>query len=378
MSLRGPSLRPGSDDFAALLLLPPAPRPPTAIAISIAYTPPIRFVMKQLKRCNTSTLDIILPVDADLSNRQRVQIATIGALVAGIYSLVTLLMDQENIPHFGSNSVETKLLLMRHDLDGPSVLSHRQPHLRFDPLIDLLFLAKCQRMWDRLFVTEGEEAEQLYRRIRTKTSETYEWTAFRTICADPQRVPGGLIFHQSATPGVTAAVDSSKLVRILVYADLSKFDLNDKVLLTVATLLFGAPPSPDTCTLLILDVSETEENDDPPMGRPIASREWEMQAINFLSVVVNLQTEVRKRKDSGAFTKLQQTDSLLFGAFELVCLSAQDQRLSRDSFDGQNMALVKFEGQSRPAVANMADLEQTCEFVCEIPLLKDLSNEMDL
>lgn len=151
-----------------LLLLPPAPSPPTAAALKTAYGETVGEVLKEVATHSSDTekaavLEIALAcshlVDAQDQPRASLYDET-QALVAGLYRLVTATAARENINVEDADGVDARVILVAWSPDKTPKSSMRVP---YGPIIDIETLARSGRQWQFAFGVESEAGEGMVR-----------------------------------------------------------------------------------------------------------------------------------------------------------------------------------------------------------------------
>lgn len=157
-----------------LLLLPPAPWPPSYSALNAAYSAPIASTLTKLQSGlrNTTTgscLEIALPVPFLHQHRGKTRselYPLVQQLVAGLYKLVCVVAAKQAINVEDAEGIDVKLILLAHSRNPDELGSqHSTGNRVFGPVIDLPTLAVSQRPWKSVFSVESEDGETLLRQF---------------------------------------------------------------------------------------------------------------------------------------------------------------------------------------------------------------------
>jgi len=244
-----------------LLLLPPAPSPPTFTALKAAYGLSLSSILTELSR-STGTgggviLDVALPCDHLYVKHDQPRSSTYGTtqrLVAGLYKLICVISAKESIDVEDAEGIDPRLLLLAYPRNGKSdqALISRPELDTQGPIIDIPTLASCSRPWDTIYAVESEEGEQILRNFLSSRPQD------RNI----HRVPGGIV-HVSAQDDATSAAPPSapgkKHHSVAVGGTFDHLHIGHKLLLTMFALaLDPAPDAADTEQSLTIGITGDE------------------------------------------------------------------------------------------------------------------------
>ncbi|KAF1832721.1 pantetheine-phosphate adenylyltransferase family protein [Decorospora gaudefroyi] len=246
----------------ALLLLPPAPSPPSYAATKAAYNSPLFTVLKELaryaRRTHESTLlEIALPcphLHGRLDGPRAPLYATTQQLVADLYKLVCITAARESIDTEDTESVDARIVLVAYPRDGqlttPSAESIPEQELQ-GPAIDMHTLARSRRAWDTLYAVESEEGERVLKSFLSLSSTQ------RPV----SKVRGGIVSVESPRPK-TSSVDKQDIsinhLSVAVGGTFDHLHIGHKLLLTMfAFTLARRLPSPADATPSVLTVGIT-------------------------------------------------------------------------------------------------------------------------
>ncbi|KAF2440329.1 pantetheine-phosphate adenylyltransferase family protein-like protein [Karstenula rhodostoma CBS 690.94] len=241
----------------ALLLLPPAPSPPTYAALKAAYSAPLLTVLQQLARSperahERAILEIALPsphlygqLDAP---RGRFYAAT-ESLVAGLYKLVCILAAQNAIDTEDAEGVDARIILVAYPrngkLDEPAPESTPE-HETQGPAVDLYTLARSPRSWEHIFSVQCEEGEGLLK----------NFLALSGVQRPVQRVRGGIVTVESAAPS-ESQVSPVNHRSVAVGGTFDHMHIGHKLLLTMFAFVLGRRHSHDGQAPSVLTVGIT-------------------------------------------------------------------------------------------------------------------------
>ncbi|KAK4995775.1 hypothetical protein LTR66_004485 [Elasticomyces elasticus] len=145
-----------------LLLLPPAPSPPSQSALRAAYRETLVQVLKEVaaassESSNGAILEIALacPHLVDQEDRPNSEIyAETQTVIAGLYKLICVVAAQEKINVEGADGVDVRILIVSWSPDQSDTV-----RLPIGPIVDLQTLANSQRPWQYAFGVESAEGE---------------------------------------------------------------------------------------------------------------------------------------------------------------------------------------------------------------------------
>lgn len=226
----------------ALLLLPPAPAPPTYAALKAAYNAPLFTVLRQLARTPRSAqepalLDIALPCPhlyGRLDAPRGPLYATTQQLVANLYKLITVIATQHAIDTEDAEGVDARIILVAYPrngkLDSP-VADSTPEHEAQGPAIDLHTLAQSARSWDAVYSVESEQGESVLNSFLSLSKTE------RSV----SKVRGGIVTVETSAQD-TASIAQSSTPNHFAVAVGGTFDhlhIGHKLLLTMFAFMLG-------------------------------------------------------------------------------------------------------------------------------------------
>ncbi|KAF2192250.1 pantetheine-phosphate adenylyltransferase family protein-like protein [Zopfia rhizophila CBS 207.26] len=244
-----------------LLLLPPAPSPPTYAALKAAYGSCLFIVLRQLSRSPRRTqepiiLDIALPCHhlyGRTNSPRNALYATTQSLVAGLYKLICVIAAKDSIDTEDSEGVDARVILLAYPRNGKLIRSSEDEDSEQEfqgPVISLHTLARCSRSWDAIYAVESEEGEELLKNFLSKGSSERNIT----------RVRGGIV-QVSSLEHPSPTDNSSTLKNHLSVALGGTFDhlhIGHKLLLTMFAFVLGRrSPSDDDKIPSVLTIGIT-------------------------------------------------------------------------------------------------------------------------
>lgn len=158
-----------ADPQRLLLLLPPAPLPPTFTPIKSAFGDPIRQVLKEAAdRSSESSKAAILEIALacpHLVSSENVARSTLYAetqsILASVYRLICIIAAQENVNVEDQDGVDVRILLVSWSSDTHVAGSSVTAELPYGPVVSLQTLARSGRSWQQAFVVDSKEGEAL-------------------------------------------------------------------------------------------------------------------------------------------------------------------------------------------------------------------------
>ncbi|OCL00965.1 uncharacterized protein K441DRAFT_650490, partial [Cenococcum geophilum 1.58] len=220
----------------SLLLLSPAPSPPTFAALKAAYGSPLFSVLRELARSptrsqGTTILDIALPCE-HLYRRQSVPrnalYSTTQSLLAGLYKLICVISAKESIDVGDSEGIDARVLLVAYPRNGQldQSLESRPGSESQGPIIDIQTLACSQRSWETVYAIESEEGEQILKNFLLAGKADRE----------VHRVRGGIVqvsAKDEQTPPTDAPAHFKRHLSVVLGGTFDHLHIGHKLLLTM-------------------------------------------------------------------------------------------------------------------------------------------------
>jgi phosphopantetheine adenylyltransferase len=245
----------------ALLLLPPAPSPPSYAALKAAYNSPLFTVLKELARSpRTSKQSVILEIALScphlygrLDAPRAVHYATTQQLVADLYKLICILASKEAIDTEDSEGIDARVILVAYPRDGQltTPLPDSTPEQELQgPAVDLHTLARSSRTWDAVYSVESEQGERVLN----------SFLSLSKTQMPVSKVRGGIVSVQSPEPASSVhETDTPKNhLSVAVGGTFDHLHIGHKLLLTMfAFMLQRRQPSTSDATPSVLTVGIT-------------------------------------------------------------------------------------------------------------------------
>ncbi|QGI78805.1 unnamed protein product [Fusarium fujikuroi] len=263
----------------SLLLLPSPPCPPSASTLSAAYRSPLTAVLTKLKQSPTPQTLIVglaLPLLSGSSpNSKRIAWTNAQYLLAGLYTLTSVICAKENIPvdvGAGNGSVDVRIVLIDHE-------KGRRYEQDFDggfeanctAVLDLAAFATKVRPWEAVYHPSCEEGYELLSSFLKLAGGYRRWNQF----------DGGIEFvAERATKGLQHGGTFDHL------------HPGHKLLLHASVLLLNIPPkdSDKTCTLVV-GISSDELLVKKKYAEELQSWDERSQTVlSFLSTLLDYDT----------------------------------------------------------------------------------------
>jgi len=175
---------------STLLLLPPAPHPPTYAALKAAYHAPLAPLLRSLATppppaaasAPRPTLDIALPLPL-LATRRGAPRAALFAptqkALAALYRLVASIGAKERLCVEGDEGLDVRVVLLAMGRGGED-----EGQEYGSAVVGLEGLARCAARWDDVVGVEGEEGERVLRAFLSRV---------RGGDVSVRRVKGGIV-----------------------------------------------------------------------------------------------------------------------------------------------------------------------------------------
>lgn len=255
---------PSHKPLGALLLLPPAPSPPTYAALKAAYNAPLLTVLRELSRSpmrqhKRAVLDIAVPCPhlfGQLEAPRGPLFATTQSLVAGLYKLICVIAARNAIDTEDAEGVDARLVLVAYPRNGrleqAAVEGTPEDEVQ-GPAVHLHTLAHSPRSWDTVYSVESEEGESLLKKFLSATGT-------RTS-PNVQRVRGGIVPVENTAP--MAPSESKSIAPAINHASVAvggTFDhmhIGHKLLLTMFAFVLGRRRSTDVQEPSVLTIGIT-------------------------------------------------------------------------------------------------------------------------
>ncbi|OCK79583.1 pantetheine-phosphate adenylyltransferase family protein, partial [Lepidopterella palustris CBS 459.81] len=231
------------DPHRCLLLLPPAPFPPTFAALKAAYGPSLFAVLRDLYRSPTRSqeaciLDIALPCDHLYGNEglpRSLLYSTTQTLVAGLYKLICVISAKDSIDVEDSEGIDPRVLLIAYPRNGKlnHSLDSRPEQDSQGPVIDIRTLASSNRPWQTIYSAECEEGEQILKNFLSVAKSN------RNV----RRVRGGIIqvsVKNDRTASATAADTIRRHRSVALGGTFDHLHIGHKLLLTMFAFVIEA------------------------------------------------------------------------------------------------------------------------------------------
>ncbi|KAL1611806.1 hypothetical protein SLS60_000026 [Paraconiothyrium brasiliense] len=229
----------------ALLLLPPAPSPPTYAALKAAYNAPLFTVLQELARSPQRAhgrviLEVAVPCPhlyGRLDAPRGPFYAATESLVAGLYKLICVIAAKNAIDTEDAEGVDARIILVAYPrngkLDQPAP-ENTPEHETQGPAIDLYTLARRLTSWDFIYSVQSEEGEGLAK----------NFLAFCSVPRNVQRVRGGIVTIDNAASSESNP-DSINHLSVAVGGTFDHMHIGHKLLLTMFAFVLGRRHSHD-------------------------------------------------------------------------------------------------------------------------------------
>ncbi|KAF2467148.1 pantetheine-phosphate adenylyltransferase family protein-like protein [Lindgomyces ingoldianus] len=227
----------------SLLLLPPAPSPPTYAALKTAYGACLSTVLQKLSRSPQRShappmLDIALPCPhlyGNLNSPRGPLYASTQSLVAGLYKLLCVLAAKDSIDTENAEGVDARVILVAYPRNGKLAQPSDRGSADQDaqgPAIGLHALARCPRPWGTVYSVESEEGEVILKNFLALSPSE------RTVL----RVSGGIVPVSSPPSPLGSAKDviaAKNYHAVAVGGTFDHLHMGHKLLLTMFAFVLG-------------------------------------------------------------------------------------------------------------------------------------------
>lgn len=277
----------------ALLLLPPAPSPPSYAALKAAYNSPLFTVLRELATSPRVTkeptvLEIALPCPhlyGHLDAPRGVHYATTQQLVADLYKLICITASRESIDTEDSEGVDARVILVAYPRHGQltTPLPDSTPEQELQgPAIDIHTLARSSRSWDTIYSVESEEGERV---LKSFLSLSQTQTPI-------SKVRGGIVSVESPESSSSTGNSDNSInhMSVAVGGTFDHLHIGHKLLLTMFAFMLGrrqASPSDTTPSVLTVGITGDALLVNKKFAEHLESwKERQESTHNFLSSIV--------------------------------------------------------------------------------------------
>ncbi|KAK1767238.1 hypothetical protein QBC33DRAFT_539641 [Phialemonium atrogriseum] len=319
------------DDLPSLLLLPFPPNPASRQSLSAAYRPPLTAALSKLKRPDKAS-KLIIAVACPILHGQFFRDKTFSwaelqSLVAGIYSIVSVICAQQSIAadvEAGPGSVDATVVLVDHDREKRFMPDFRPA---IEPnntaIVDLATFSSAYYPWNFIFHVRCEAGLKLH--------QTYlQLSEGRQTLLQEQLVPveGGLSMNVTGDqPKVLPAQTQTRSV-VCLGGTFDHLHPGHKLLLTAGAFLLKVPDEGSSETSkFIIGVTGDEMLKNKKFAEYVEP--WDTRARNilrFLSTLLGLSSRGWKdiahaqiREEDGQFSA-----SFRDGLITVHCVEIQD------------------------------------------------------
>ena len=223
-----------------LLLLPCPPSDISYSTLSVAYGPGLTRVLQNASQVSASASGLTVDIAIAYKSNLTFPYYSVQNLLGGLYRLICVICTELTVDPLYDNDVDTRLILFGYD--------HNVSHMA---LTTLQTLARCKRVWQRIFSLEGEPGQNLVQKFMTIRTE--ELGQSRNVPFQ-QRVPGGLSMQMDHY--VTTDVSRNHHNAVAVGGTFDHLHAGHKLLLTMTTLVLN--PDATRGTVMIVGITGDE------------------------------------------------------------------------------------------------------------------------
>jgi phosphopantetheine adenylyltransferase len=320
------------EDRPSLLLLPYPPDPLSRAALSAAYRPSLKSALSKMKR-PTGPAKLVVAVVCPVLNGQFLRFKTLSwpdaqALVAGIYSLISILCAQLSIStevDGGPGSVDTTVVLIDDDRNKRYADDFRptiEPNNTV--IVDMATFASAFFPWNLIFSVRSEMGYQVYQTY-LKLSEGKH----RLMQDQLVDIEGGLTMNIAKPEGSSLPAQTSTYQTVCLGGTFDYLHPGHKLLLTAGAFLLQVPrmgdPSPP-CRYII-GITGDEMLKSKKFAEYV--QPWEQRARNVIVFLAQLlELSPRGWKD-GTGPQIDEKDGNFKVTFrdstiEVQCVRIQD------------------------------------------------------
>jgi phosphopantetheine adenylyltransferase len=280
----------------SLLLLPPPPTNPSPEVLRAAYHPSITSALIRLSSLNlqnSTILEVALSCPGLLSRLSRPMselFADTQHLLAGLYTLVCDICEQNSIEQDGPQGLDVRILLTTYDESEHPSNDWKAPlqSTYTGPVVDFQTFAFARRLWNFVFYVDGEQGVAIFNRYR-KLSNLISPSIRGEIC----RVQGGISLQSTTTATITPQLQSPSRPAschsiVAVGGTFDHLHAGHKLLLTATALVLQPPVSPsNTERRLIVGITGDELLKNKKYAEYLMSWEQRQQSVvDFLTSIL--------------------------------------------------------------------------------------------
>jgi phosphopantetheine adenylyltransferase len=236
------------EDRPSLLLLPYPPDPLSRAALSAAYRPSLKSALSKVTR-PTGPAKLVVAVVCPVLHGQFLRFKTLSwpnaqALVAGVYSLVSILCAQLSIStevDGGPGSVDTTVVLIDDDRDKRYADDFRpaiEPNNTV--IVDMATFASAFFPWNLIFSVRSEMGYQVYQTYLKLSEGKHRLRQDQLV-----DIEGGLTMNIAKPDGSSLSAQTSTYQTVCLGGTFDYLHPGHKLLLTAGALLLQVPPRGD-------------------------------------------------------------------------------------------------------------------------------------